>query len=50
MRGPFRLMIPAPDQFNDLDIWYREDRRYMHHAIGVHELQNFYRQMTKVGP
>src|SRR6266700_55085 len=48
MRGPFRLMIPAADQFNELDIWYREDRRFMHHLIGVHELQNFYRQMTKV--
>ena len=48
MRGPFRLMIPATDQFNELDIWYREDRRFIHHLIGVHELQNFYRQMTKV--
>jgi len=48
MRGPFRLMIPAAGQFGELDIWYREDRRYIHHPIGVHELQNFYHQMTKV--
>jgi len=48
MRGPFRLMIPAADQFSELEIWYREDRRHIHHPIGVHELQNFYRQMTKV--
>jgi hypothetical protein len=47
-RGPFRLMIPAAGQFNELEIWYREDRRHIHHAIGVHELQNFYHQMTKV--
>lgn len=48
MRGPFRLLIGAPDQFGELEIWYREDRRHIHHPIGVHELQNFYHQMTKV--
>jgi hypothetical protein len=48
MRGPFRLLIGAPDQFSELEIWYREDRRHVHHPIGVHELQNFYHQMTKV--
>jgi hypothetical protein len=48
MRGPFRLLIPAADQFDELEIWYREDRRHIHHPIGVHELQNFYHQMTKV--
>jgi hypothetical protein len=48
MRGPFRMMIQAADQFGELEIWYREDRRHIHHPIGVHELQNFYQQMTKV--
>lgn len=48
MRGPYRLLISGPDQFNDLEIWYREDRRHVHHPIGVHEFQNFYHQMTKV--
>ena len=48
MRGPFRLLIGAPDQFNEVEIWYREDRRHIHHPIGVHDLQNFYHQMTKV--
>src|SRR5450755_758164 len=48
MRGPFRLLIAAAGQFNELEIWYREDRRHFHHPIGVHELQNFYQQMTKV--
>jgi hypothetical protein len=48
MRGPFRLMIPAEGMFTEFEIWYREDRRHIHHSIGVHELQNFYHQMTKV--
>jgi hypothetical protein len=48
MRGPFRLMIPTVGQFGEFEIWYREDRRHINHPIGVHELQNFYRQMTKV--
>ncbi len=48
MRGPFRILIPAAGQFSELEIWYREDRRHIHHPIGVHDLQNFYHQMTKV--
>jgi hypothetical protein len=48
MRGPFRILIASPGKFDDLEIWYREDRRHIHHPIGVHELQNFYHQMTKV--
>jgi hypothetical protein len=48
LRGPFRVLVPAGDQFNEFEIWYREDRRHLHHSIGVHELQNFYHQMTKV--
>ncbi len=48
MRGPFRLLIPSAGQFTETEIWYREDRRHIHHPIGVHELQNFYHQMTKV--
>lgn len=47
-RGPFRLLISGAGQFNELEIWYREDRRHIHHPIAVHELQNFYHQMTKV--
>jgi hypothetical protein len=48
MRGPFRVLIPSAGQFNEFEIWYREDHRHLHHPIGVHELQNYYRQMTKV--
>lgn len=48
LRGPFRIMIPKPDHFDEFEIWYREDHRHLHRSIGIHELQNFYRQMTKV--
>jgi len=48
MRGPFRMLIPGEGQFNEFEIWYREDKRHIRHSIGVHELQNFYHQMTKV--
>ena len=48
LRGPFRLMVQAIDQFSEMEIWYREDRRHIHQPIGVHELQNFYHSMTKV--
>jgi hypothetical protein len=48
LRGPFRILIPGSDQFNEFEIWYREDHRHLHRSIGVHELQNFYHQMTKV--
>ncbi len=48
LRGPFRILLPGKDQFSDFEMWYREDRRHIHHPIGVHELQNYYNQMTKV--
>ncbi len=48
MRGPFRILLPAKDEFSTFEIWYREDRRHMNHHISVHELQNHYYQMTKV--
>lgn len=49
VRGPFRVLVPAGGgQFNEFEIWYREDHRHIHHPIGVHELQNAYHQMTKV--
>jgi hypothetical protein len=48
MRGPFRIMIPSPGNFGEIEIWYREDRRHIHHHLAVHELQNNYHQMTKV--
>lgn len=48
MKGPFRVLISKKDDFSNLEIWYREDRRYLNHPIYVHELQNHYLQMTKV--
>jgi hypothetical protein len=48
MRGPFRILLPAPGQFSNFEMWYREDRRHITHPMSVHELQNHYRQMTKV--
>jgi hypothetical protein len=48
MRGPFRILLPKKDQFDNFEIWYREDRRHIAHPLGVHELQNHYHQMTKV--
>lgn len=48
MRGPFRILLPEKDHFSDFEIWYREDRRHIQHPIGVHDLQNYYHDMTKV--
>jgi hypothetical protein len=48
LKGAFRILIPAPDQFSDFEMWYREDRRHITQPIYVHELQNHYRSMTKV--
>jgi hypothetical protein len=48
MRGPFRILLPQKDRFDDFEIWYREDKRHIDHTLGVHELQNHYHQMTKV--
>lgn len=47
-RGPFRILLPGPDNFSHFEMWYREDRRHITQSMYVHELQNHYRQMTKV--
>jgi hypothetical protein len=47
-RGPFRVLLQKEGDFNEFEIWYREDHRIIHHPIAVHELQNHYLQMTKV--
>jgi len=47
-KGAFRVLIPANGNFNDFEMWYREDRRHITQPIAVHELQNHYSQMTKV--
>ena len=48
MKGAFRVLIPRAGHFTDIEIWWREDHRYLHHRLHVHELQNHYLQMTKV--
>jgi hypothetical protein len=47
-KGPFRIVIPAENDFSSLEIWYREDRRHHPDVHFVHQLQNHYLQMTKV--
>ena len=48
LRGPFRILLPEKGNFSSFEMWYREDRRHIHHPVSVHELQNHYLQMTKV--
>jgi hypothetical protein len=48
MHGPFRILLPEKNDFSHFEMWYREDRRHLSHPLSVHELQNHYRQMTKV--
>ncbi len=47
-KGAFRVLIPRAGHFTDIEIWWREDHRHLHHRLHVHELQNHYLQMTKV--
>jgi hypothetical protein len=48
MKGAFRAQIKKPGDFSHLDFWYREDRRHVNESISVHQLQNYYLNMTKV--
>jgi len=48
MKDSFRVLVPKKDDFNNLEIWWREDHRYLNKALSVHELQNHYHQMTKI--
>ena len=48
MKGPFRIQIVKAGDFDNMEIWYREDIRHLHGSIPFHELQNHYLQMTKV--
>ena len=47
-KGPFRILLATPGDFSHFEMWYREDRRHIAHPLYVHELQNHFRQMTKV--
>ncbi len=47
-KGPFRVFMIDKNDFSNMEIWYREDRRHLTHPLSVHEFQNHYQQMTKV--
>ena len=48
MKDSFRVLVGQKDNFSQIEIWWREDHRYLTQPINVHELQNHYYQMTKV--
>jgi hypothetical protein len=48
MKDSFRVQLPKKDDFSTMEIWWREDHRFLNKPIFVHELQNHYYQMTKV--
>jgi hypothetical protein len=48
LKGPFRILLSQNGNFSNFEMWYREDRRHITRELAVHELQNFYHQMTKV--
>ena len=47
MKDSFRIHVPVKNDFSNIEIWWREDRRQLS-QLSVHELQNHYYQMTKV--
>jgi hypothetical protein len=47
-QGPFRLLLSEKGNFSHFEMWYREDRRHLKHPLTVHQLQNYYHEMTKV--
>lgn len=48
MKGAFRMMLPAKNDFSKFEIWYRDEHRKIMQPINVHQLQNHYHEMTKV--
>ncbi len=48
LKGAFRVQLPVAGDFSRMEIWYRDERRHIMHAINVHQLQNHFYEMTKV--
>jgi hypothetical protein len=48
LKGAFRILLPSENEFSRFEIWYRDEKRQIMHAINVHDLQNHYYDMTKV--
>lgn len=47
-KDSFRLFTPRKDDFSNIEMWWREDRRHFSFPLGVHQLQNLHLDMTKV--
>jgi hypothetical protein len=47
-KDSFRLVTPKKDDFSNIEMWWREDRRHFSFPLGVHQLQNLHLDMTKV--
>lgn len=47
-KGAFRVHTSSESDFSQVEVWYREDKRYFNRPITVSHLQNIYLQMTKV--
>lgn len=47
-KDSFRLVTPRKGDFNEIEMWWREDRRHFKIPLKVHELQNLHLDMTKV--
>ena len=48
LKGAFRILFNKPNDFNQFEIWYRDEHREIHKPLMVHELQNHFYEMTKV--
>ncbi len=48
MKGAFRMLIPAKNDFSKMEIWYRDEKRHIVLPLFVHNLQNHFYEMTKV--
>jgi hypothetical protein len=48
LKGAFRMMIPAKNDFSKLEIWYRDERRHIVQQLSLHQFQNHFYEMTKV--
>lgn len=47
-KGAFRIYLAQPDNFNRIDLKYREEVRHISGNLYLHELQNHFYDMTKV--
>lgn len=48
LKGAFRVHLDKKDDFSNINFWYREDKRHVNQPIALHQLQNYYLDMTKV--